>query len=326
MPKRAERDEALSELSSRIYSVMIEELLMDVVLEAHQEIAQSRTVCDICHTRPRTRPLKSSPAGRELVIKTPITVGDARPPDAHSSTGTGTNTPVKMDGNIYLECLNCKRQVGADNFAGSCMGLGNSRRGAARNATTKTKLASEAGRSASPYFGSDNGHVSDDGKGSAKGKGKSKAKRKPGSPSVSPAKKSKKAKVTASPVARVKADPDAPGSPGNTATGLTANSQSRVPSKLRDSSTVSSINREQRSSSAESPTQLSSPARSIISTPSLKSTNAAAGKAQKTKQKNGKNVFVPPPPRLSPPRPPPPVVRVPDNDYLIDLDGDETGS
>lgn len=75
MPKR-ERDEAVAELvsapprsqgpclsvghiltvsfgtqSSTIFAAMLEEILMDVVQESHQEIARSRAVCDVCHTR-----------------------------------------------------------------------------------------------------------------------------------------------------------------------------------------------------------------------------------------------------------------------------------
>ena len=30
---------------------MVEEILMDVVQQSHKEIARTRTVCDVCHTR-----------------------------------------------------------------------------------------------------------------------------------------------------------------------------------------------------------------------------------------------------------------------------------
>lgn len=87
-------------------------------------------------------------------------------------------------------------QVASTRYAShlsSCLRLGSSRRGAARTAITKTKyvvviqllrrlisclnrLASEAGRSASPY--TEAGNLSDDGKtASGKAKLKSKAKR-----------------------------------------------------------------------------------------------------------------------------------------------------
>lgn len=68
MAPKKERDEALNEFvsaptglplagplmaiqSNRIFSSMVEELLMDVVLQSHQEIARSKSVCEICHTR-----------------------------------------------------------------------------------------------------------------------------------------------------------------------------------------------------------------------------------------------------------------------------------
>ena len=37
--------------SNRIFSSMVEDLLMDIVLQSHQEIARNRAICDICHTR-----------------------------------------------------------------------------------------------------------------------------------------------------------------------------------------------------------------------------------------------------------------------------------
>ena len=37
--------------SNRIFSSMVEDLLMDIVLQSHQEIARAKSVCEICHTR-----------------------------------------------------------------------------------------------------------------------------------------------------------------------------------------------------------------------------------------------------------------------------------
>ena len=37
--------------SSKIFSDMLEEALMDAVLQAHQEVLRSKAVCEICHTR-----------------------------------------------------------------------------------------------------------------------------------------------------------------------------------------------------------------------------------------------------------------------------------
>lgn len=220
------------------------------------------------------------------------------------------------------------------------MGLGNSRRGTTRNATSKNKLASEAGRSASPYLASENGNLSDDHQPTpTKGKAKSKAKKsddaefnlhrkRPGSPSLSPVKKQKKGK-TGSPIARVKADPEIPGSPSNSLTLPHASTHSRVPSKLRDSSMVSSIARDHRSSSPESPSRVSSPAHSVstlASAPSLKSPILSASNI-KPRPKNARAAPAPPK-RPSPPRPPPPppMIRMPEPNYLIDVEGEETGS
>ncbi len=97
----------------------------------------------------------------------------------------GYSNPIQVASNRYAPHLS------------GCLGLGGTRRGAPRNANAKLKyvviyaflqeltliplvffrLAPEAGRSASPYLPSENGHLSDDGKGANKAKGKSKAKR-----------------------------------------------------------------------------------------------------------------------------------------------------
>ncbi|KAH9947660.1 hypothetical protein B0H21DRAFT_737467 [Amylocystis lapponica] len=356
MPKK-ERDEVVSELASRVLSAMLEEVLMDVVLQSHQEIARSRTVCGICHTRcgavhvPGPSSATTQAVGSSSHVSSPS--GETKSAEANGSATTGTNTPVngKSDGNVYFECGICNKRVASNRYAphlSNCMGLSSSRRGAARSATTKTKLAAEAGRSTSPYLGSENGNISDDGKTTVKGKGKSRAKRtdeaefslnrkRPGSPSISPNKKPKKAKTSGSPAVRAKTD-DLPGSPsGALPSSLTA-SQSKVPSRLRDSSIVSSIQHDQQSSSSDSPSRLSSPPRSIstpVSAPALQSPILVPAVAQKPKPKpkpkpkNGKVSLPPPrppPKRPSPPRPPPPIIRMPEPDFLIDVEGEETGS
>ncbi|KAI0336055.1 hypothetical protein GY45DRAFT_1342176 [Cubamyces sp. BRFM 1775] len=330
MPKR-ERDEAVAELSSTIFAEMLEEILMDVVQQSHKEIARARAVCDVCHT-------SSS--------RVPTPNGDARAGDGNSPSGTGANTPVNgKDGTIYLECVECKRSIASNRYAShlaSCMGLGN-RRGAARNVTAKSKLGSEFGKSASPRLASEAAHLSDDGgkplPPPPKGKGKAKGKKtddivlnangkRTASPSISPAKKSKKQKTTGPPSARVKHDPDSPASPANLLP--VAPGAARVPSRLRESSIASSLQRDHRSSSPDSPTRLSSPARSISTQASTVIRSPAISSATiKTKQTNGKGRGAPAPPRLpSPPRPPPPVpiIRMPDTDYLVDVEGEETGS
>ncbi|KAI8995343.1 hypothetical protein BD414DRAFT_237867 [Trametes punicea] len=344
MPKR-ERDEAVAELSSVIFTAMLEDILMDVVQQSHKEIARARAVCDICHTRCNAVhvPGPSNAAGSSRV-PTP-NGGDTQPADGLSPSANGTNTPVNgKDGTVYFECLECKRQIASNRYAphlSSCMGIGN-RRGSARNATAKSKLGSEFGKSASPRLASEAAHLSDDGGKAppppAKGKSKAKAKKtddttlnangkRTASPSISPLKKAKKQKTTATPATRVKLDPESPVSPANLLP--VAPSATRVQSRLRESSIVSSLHREQRSSSPDSPTR-SSPARSISTQTSTVIRSPAISAATiKTKQTNGKGRGAPPPPRLpSPPRPPPPVpiIRMPDTDYLVDVEGEETGS
>ncbi|CCM02185.1 uncharacterized protein FIBRA_04264 [Fibroporia radiculosa] len=347
MPKK-ERDEVLSELAARVFSTMLDDALLDVVLESHQAVARSRSICPVCHMQcgavhvPGSSSSTSQPVASSSRLSTPL--DDAKLAGTNSPSGVGASTPMngKANGNVLLECVICKRQVAFNRYAshlGDCMGLSNSRRGATRNATTKTKLVTDTGRSASPYVGSENGNMSDDGKttSSSKGKGKSKAKRKddaefnlhrkrPGSPSVSPVKNHKKTKTSGSPIARVKG-PDPSGSSNNLLPVPPGHSQSRIPSKLRESSIVSTIQREQRSSSPES--RFSSPARSVstlASLPSMQSPTIPPIMVQKPKGKNGKAPLAPLK-RPSPPRPPPPpVIRMPETDYLVDVEGEETGS
>ncbi|KAI0724320.1 hypothetical protein C8T65DRAFT_824616 [Cerioporus squamosus] len=337
MPKR-ERDEAVAELSSTIFTAMLEEILMDVVQQSHKEIARSRAVCDVCHTRCCSVHVPGS-SNNASGSRIPTPTGEARLADGNSPSATGTNTPVNgKDGTVLFECLECKRQVASNRFAthlSGCMGL-NNRRGAARNASAKAKLGTELGKSGSPRLASEIADYLDDPKPAPKGKGKSKAKKddsalnangkRTGSPSVSPTKKpTKKAKTTAG---RVKGDPESPVMNHLLPPGPNA---SRVPSKLRASSTVSSLHREQRSSSPDSPTRLSSPAHSISTQASTVIRSPAISSATlKSKQTNGRGRGAPAPPRIpSPPRPPPPVpiIKRAETDYLLDVEGgDETGS
>lgn len=322
MAPKKERDEALNEFSNRIFSAMLEELLMDVVLQSHQEIARSKSVCEICHTRCNAVHIPGPSNGSASGTTQPSPDG-ARA--LNGSSANGTDTP---SGNIYFDCSVCNRPIASNRYAphlSSCMGLGNSRRGATRNATSKAR-SSDAG---SPYVNSEVGYVSDESKSPSKNKSKSKAKqvdeaefslnnnkKRNGSPIVSPTKKVKKAK-TASAVSRVKTDPDLSGSPSLLPVSHSG-SQSKVPSKLRESS-VMSIDR--RSSSSGS--RYSSPAQSVstntIQSPVLPN-GPPLGKA-KSKAVASKSAAN----RYSPPRPPPPVIRL-EPDYLVDVEGEETGS
>ncbi|KAG9314633.1 hypothetical protein JVU11DRAFT_5438 [Chiua virens] len=272
------------------------------------------------------------------------------------NTGTSTPTTVK-DGNIYFECTQCKRQIASNRYAphlSSCMGIGTGvRRGAARATNLKAKIPVDSGRSASPYLGSENGNISDDnpnGKAKAKSKGKladeadfNLKRKRPGSPQISPVKKPKKPKVTGtsrtdlcsshvltcigSPVSRLKAGLDGAANQSL----QVPSSQSKVPSKLRSSSTASFLDRE-RSSTPGSQSSVSTPIGTSASSAISAKSPAGTGppkrgrpKGSKTGTGRGAAALAVQVKRPSPPRPPPPPVRI-EPDYLIDVDGEETGS
>ncbi|KAJ7275257.1 hypothetical protein B0H12DRAFT_247793 [Mycena haematopus] len=189
---------------------MLEDIVMDVTLQSHHETARSRSICPVCKTRCSSvhAPTHSQVASQPLPSRpsTPAANGNG-------SAGTGTSTPTKADGNLYLECVNCSRQIASNRYAphlSSCLGLAASRRGAARGSAVKSKQPSEAeGRSS----GSPETTLSDDGS-PAKGKGKAKAKKEPDfnlkrkrpeSPQLTPNKKQKKQSAAGSPVSRIKA-------------------------------------------------------------------------------------------------------------------------
>lgn len=330
---------------------MLDDLAMDAALQAHHQLLRSRAVCRICHTRCGL----VHPNGAQTVTPQSQSIlhGDIGGKTA-SSTGTNTPNGSKSDGNIFFECMVCKRQVASNRFAphlSACMGTGTgSRRAAPRGTNLKAKIPIEPGRSASPYPGSENGNVSDDnsnGKGKAKGKGKraddadfNLKRKRPISPQTSPTKKpTKKLKTAGSPVSRLKADPDSSGTTAsNTLQVPSSSSQSKVPSKLRSSSTASFLERD-RSSTPGSQSSVGTPIASTSSAISARSVTGTGppkrGRPKGSKTGTGRGALVaqqkrPSPPRslLPPPPPPPPpapAVRI-EQDYLVDVEGDETGS
>jgi len=239
---------------------------------------------------------------------------------------------------VLLDCVGCGRPMASNRYAShlsGCIGIGTgTRRAAVRNATSKSKLGSDAGRSVSPYPGSENGNASDHNSPlpppGPKKKGrppKNKPKvpstsnddgdvlsnrKRPGSPLSSPT-KNKKQKVSV-PLARTGSNsPLAP--PG-------AKSQSKIPSRLRESSIALSLEIEATGASpgsrSSSPATAATPTSSVLGLGNGKSNGITAGNIVEEKRI---------PPRIpSPPRPPPPVTRRPETDYLIDVEGDETGS
>ncbi|KAJ4476726.1 hypothetical protein J3R30DRAFT_3488544 [Lentinula aciculospora] len=306
--ERAEREQILSTLGNRLFCDFLDDFIMDVALEAHAEVARSRALCETCGTQCNAAHV---PLSLNQLSRTQTSSSRAETPSAVEATNT-PNAGKGSDGTIHLECVNCQRMVASNRYAphlSNCMGLNSSRRGAVRG-STKAKQPSDAGRSGSPA--SEVGYLSDDGKTTQKSKGKSKTKRtdeaefnlkrkRPLSPQISP---SKKQKQKGSPVSRVKSDMD--GVPSSTPSLQATNSQSKIPSKLRDASLASFNDRESTGSSRES-----SPDASLSSTLSSSFLNKGMVSRPKTV----------PLKQPSPPRPPPPVPA-----YIEDDEGDETGS
>ncbi|KAH7911240.1 hypothetical protein BJ138DRAFT_1151186 [Hygrophoropsis aurantiaca] len=341
---KAEKEEMIKAIATRIFSAMVDDLTMDAALRAHHEVSRSRAVCHLCQTRCG---MAHSVASHDLNSLNATTSHPATPSrDGKTLSSTGTNTPTKdkSDGNIFFKCVNCDRQIASNRYAphlSACMGIGaGMRRGAARGTNLKTKIPIEPGRSASPYLGSDSGHVSDD-NASGKGKGKSKGKRaddaefnlkrkRAGSPQVSPPKKQKKQKTSGSPVSRIKADLDSTANANKTLQ-LPSSSQTKVPSKLRASSTASFLERDRSTTPSSHASSAGTPMASR-STPSISAQSpAGTGPPKRGRPKGSKTgmgrgtALATQIKRPSPPRPPPPPVRI-EPDYLIDVEGDETGS
>ncbi|CAA7264718.1 unnamed protein product [Cyclocybe aegerita] len=345
MPK-SERDETLAALTAKIFSAMLDELVTDATLQSHHEVARSRAVCPVCHTRCgsihtpgsasaiNNEALQASVAAQAaLRADTPSSSGSNDVAAKSNVNGTGTSTPTSgKDGNLYLECVSCSRQIASNRYAphlASCMGLNSARRAPVRS-NAKSKQASDAGRSASP--GSDGGNVSDDkSKGKAKAKSKKPAdesefnlkRKRPTSPQISPNKKAKKGKVSGSPVSRVKADPDLSGLPSNSHFSPSINSQSKVPSKLRDSSTASFLERSSASSRESSPGGISVPTPASSFSSQQSPTRPLAGNSKAAGRPKPPAMGTGPPKRPSPPVPRPPI-HVPDYNEIDHAN--ETGS
>ncbi|KAF5382953.1 hypothetical protein D9757_006285 [Collybiopsis confluens] len=337
--EKAERDQILQALSTKLFCDILDDFVMDIALEAHAEVSRSRVSCETCAVIQVERQAWTLHLAHLSCIHSAVHVpasanqnSQAKPsptvPDISSGTEGRAGTPngVKGDGMIHLKCVNCERTIASNRYAphlSSCMGLNNSRRGAVRG-TIKSKQSSDAGRSGSPA--SEAGYISDE-KSPQKSKGKSKAKRvgqlhatavlnvccivkiiradeaefnlkrkRPISPQISPSKKQKQ-KGTRGPVTRVDEVSR------SSSTLQSTNSQSKIPSKLRDSSTAP-LN-DSNSSRESSP-------------------DASLSSALTSSFKNKGLTVRPPPVPLKQPSPP----RAPVPFSYIDHDdgGDETGS
>jgi len=289
-------------------------------------------------------PTPSSVAGAASASQSTLPSSRPGTPARDAGTPTATDTPngsvVNKDGTVLLDCVGCGRATSSNRYAShlsACIGIGTgTRRAAPRNATSKSKLGSDAGRSASPYPGSENGNASDhnapppppgpkrkgrppknkpkvpaQGVGNANDDGEALShKKRPGSPLSSPTKNAKKQKVSATPLSRTNTPLAPPG----------AKSQSKIPSRLRESSIASFPGLEATGASPGS--RSSSPATAATPTSSVLNgrPNGVIGGGGVVEEKRV-------PPRIpSPPRPPPLITRRPETDYLVDVEGDETGS
>lgn len=316
----------MSALTSLILSSLLDELVLDATLQSHHEIARSRAVCQVCKTR--CNAVHVPPALNNTSQQGPSRSGT--PSSNGEPKGTGANTPTngRGEGSTWVDCILCKRQVAPSRYAphlSSCMGLASSRRGAQRS-NSKTKAPSDAGRSASPSSELGSDEVSP-----TKGKGRDESeyslkRKRQSSPQVSPTKKAKGRPPAGSPISRVKADAEGSGIASNQPSYSPANkSQSRVPSKLRDSSTARLLDRSPGSSSSRSSSEpevlsVPTPASSFTHSPSL-SARGIAGRGGAPSR--GRPLGTGPPKRPSPPRPPPVI----HSHFAMDVDeGDETGS
>ncbi|KAG5639313.1 hypothetical protein H0H81_004515 [Sphagnurus paluster] len=139
-----------------------------------------------------------------------------------------------------------------------------------------------------------------------------------GSPQVSPVKNQKKQKTSGSPVSRLKTGKDSAG-PRNTPHYSPSNSKSKskIPSKLRDTSTIGG-------SSTSVSSRDSSPGGGSVPTPASSSFSRSPHiPSRPIGNLKSKVNGIGPPKRPTPPRPPQPI-HVPD--YTIDVEGEETGS
>ncbi len=46
-----ERRETQSQQASRLFAAMLDDIVVDVALQSHQEVARSKRKCDICNTQ-----------------------------------------------------------------------------------------------------------------------------------------------------------------------------------------------------------------------------------------------------------------------------------
>ncbi|KAJ3568976.1 hypothetical protein NP233_g5357 [Leucocoprinus birnbaumii] len=299
--KSSEKEEMLNALSKRIFSAMLDELIFDVAIEAHHEVMKGKALCSICHTR----------------------------------CGSGNGGSTSKDGNVLLDLLTGELW-GLDCVNSICTAFG-AMYGVPSDATRSASPASEAGNGSDERV---NGKGKDKGKSKVSEENEGSLKRKrTQSPQTSPA-KTKKAKASGSPVSRVKAAPDSTAPHKSHYTPSAAGTKTKIPSKLRESSTTSFLDRSPTTSRSTSPaaTPASSAFSGATQSPQISSRSINSHSQQSNGHVGGNNgrgrgkvTGTGPPPRrpaMSPPRPPPPP---PPRHSVVDHygmhdGGDETGS
>jgi hypothetical protein len=125
-----------------MFNAMLDDVLMDIALQAHQDIARSKTACDVCGTRcalarPPLCALTASQVPRACVVftharsstETPVahlpgqSAWTGAQPSAGSGSGSGgttmsfslggsqSGTDGKTATTAYLPCVKCDREV-----------------------------------------------------------------------------------------------------------------------------------------------------------------------------------------------------------------------
>ncbi|KZV77603.1 hypothetical protein PENSPDRAFT_679150 [Peniophora sp. CONT] len=279
-------DETLDRLASKMFNAMLDDILMDVALQSHQEVARSKAVCEVCHTRCRQQHVPGTSDSAGGTSASSSMSFNARALAVSDAAKTRDSSAV------YLPCKKCDREIASNRYAShfsSCLGTGTSRKAAQKpmarsNSDAGSPFASENGDAAEEY----KPPTSNAPKPKPKGRppknksGDDAAKKRQGSPQMSPS-KSKKQKTSTLPLSRVT----------STDSTMTAGaSQPKAPSRLRETS--------------------------IFGDDSRSPSPALAAITGKSKQREAS----PPRPAL----PAPPVRRIETDYLLGNDDGDETGS
>ncbi|VDB99378.1 unnamed protein product [Peniophora sp. CBMAI 1063] len=248
MPKDSS-EELLDRLASRMFNAMLDDILMDVALQSQQEVARSKAVCDVCHTKCRQQHIPGTPDASGALSASSSMSFNAR------SVAAGEAVKSRDTSAVYLPCRKCDREIASNRYAShfsSCTGAGTSRK------ATQKPMARSNSDAGSPYP-SENGDAAEEYKPTSvnppkpkpKGRppknkgGDDAAKKRQGSPQTS-SPKNKKQKTSALPLSRVT----------STDSTMTAGaSQPKAPSRLRETSIFGDDSRSPSPALATTPTK-----------------------------------------------------------------------